>query len=154
MKIAARASHPSSPLFNRQAQSLVEFALTLPFLLLFLLGAVDLGRLFHVYVTITNASREGARYGIVKPTDASGIQDHAIQEASLSGVSLTSSDITLGCFSFDGSSSVGCDVAYNGDRLQVTVTQDFQLLSLLGRGTLHLSSFTIMPIVDGVIPPS
>ena len=44
-------------------QELIEFALVLPLLLLFLFGAVDLGRLFHATVAITNAAREGSRFG-------------------------------------------------------------------------------------------
>ena len=39
----------------------VEFALTLPLLLLFLFGVVQFGFLFSVYNTMVHAAREGAR---------------------------------------------------------------------------------------------
>ena len=149
----SRTNRHLNPLASARAQSLVEFALTLPLLSLLLLGTVDLGRVFKLYVTITNASREGARYGIQNPADTPGIQAHAIQEASSSGVLLTPSDITVACSHYGGGSSVACDAAYNGDYLQVTVTQDFHLLSLLDRASIHLSSFTVMPIINGVTSP-
>ena len=42
----------------------VEMALLLPFLCLFLLGVMELSLVIHNKAVITNASREGARYGI------------------------------------------------------------------------------------------
>ncbi|MEO6206487.1 MAG: TadE/TadG family type IV pilus assembly protein [Candidatus Limnocylindrales bacterium] len=48
-----------------RGQSLVEFALVLVPLFLILLGIIQFGFIFNSYVTITNASREGARTGTV-----------------------------------------------------------------------------------------
>jgi Flp pilus assembly protein TadG len=48
-----------------RGQSLVELALLLPLLLLFLMMILDLGRAVYYYSVIHNAAREGARYGIV-----------------------------------------------------------------------------------------
>jgi len=45
-----------------KAQSLVEFALVLPLLLLLILAAMDIGRMFYTKMVITNAAREGANY--------------------------------------------------------------------------------------------
>jgi Flp pilus assembly protein TadG len=50
---------------ERHGQALVEFALILPVLLLLLLGIVEFGLILYDQHVITNASREGARYGIV-----------------------------------------------------------------------------------------
>jgi hypothetical protein len=69
-------------------QELVEFALVLPLLLLVVFGAVDLGRLFHAYITISNAAREGARYGIIYPEDTAGILTITRREAQASGLDL------------------------------------------------------------------
>ena len=44
--------------------ALVELALVLPFLLLMLMGIVELGLLFYNQQVLTNSSREGARAGI------------------------------------------------------------------------------------------
>jgi PKD repeat protein len=57
----------TTPRFDRggtrersRGQSLAEFALILPVLLLLLLTAIDLGRLMYSQITITNAAKEGA----------------------------------------------------------------------------------------------
>ena len=46
-----------------RAQSLVEFALVLPFLLLLLGGVVEIGYAFYDYMLMVNANREGVRLG-------------------------------------------------------------------------------------------
>lgn len=46
----------------------VEFAIVLPLLVLLLFGIVEFGLLLYNQQVITNASREGARYGIVSRT--------------------------------------------------------------------------------------
>jgi uncharacterized repeat protein (TIGR01451 family) len=46
-----------------RGQSLVEFALVLPLLLLIFSGAADLGRAFYNYVALENAVKEGSLYG-------------------------------------------------------------------------------------------
>ncbi|NBD36935.1 MAG: pilus assembly protein, partial [Chloroflexi bacterium] len=58
---------------DRHGQGFVEFALILPVLLLIIVGIMEFGHLFIVYASLTNASREGTRYGIVSPTDYDGI---------------------------------------------------------------------------------
>ena len=44
-----------------RGQSMVELALILPVMLLLLIGALDVGRLFYYDVVVGNAVREGAR---------------------------------------------------------------------------------------------
>lgn len=58
-----RAQSPSST-YNREqkGQSLVEFAMVVPFLLLVLVGTIELGRAYYSYNTLSKAVREGARY--------------------------------------------------------------------------------------------
>ena len=77
-----------------RGQSLVEFALVLPLLAVIILGALDLGRAFFTYIIVTNAAREGARYGTTWFDDdysdnIDGIKDSAAGEASASGITLT-----------------------------------------------------------------
>ena len=43
-------------------QSLVEFALILPILLLLVLGAMDIGHIITTKIAVTNAAREGANF--------------------------------------------------------------------------------------------
>jgi Flp pilus assembly protein TadG len=47
---------------EQRGQSLVEFALALPVLLVLLLGLADFGRAFYYTSTIANAARAGAEY--------------------------------------------------------------------------------------------
>ena len=48
-----------------RGQALVEFALIMPFLLLFLVGIVEFGRAWNQHQVITDAAREGARKAAV-----------------------------------------------------------------------------------------
>jgi hypothetical protein len=48
---------------NESGQSLVELALTLPLLLLFLLGAVELGQVCYGAISVSNAAKAAAQYG-------------------------------------------------------------------------------------------
>jgi len=48
---------------GERGANLAEFALVAPLLIFLVFGIVDLGRAFYGYVVITNAVREGARYG-------------------------------------------------------------------------------------------
>jgi Flp pilus assembly protein TadG len=55
---------------NDKGQSMVEFALVLPILLLILLSIVEIGWLINAKITITSAAREGARVYAVKGKEA------------------------------------------------------------------------------------
>jgi Flp pilus assembly protein TadG len=78
-------------------QELAEFAIVLPLLLLVAFGVLDLGRIFHAAITITNAVREGARYGIIHSDDMDGIVDATLAEAQNSGIDLSTSIIDVTC---------------------------------------------------------
>ncbi|WP_034630514.1 TadE/TadG family type IV pilus assembly protein [Desulfotruncus alcoholivorax] len=55
---------------DNRGQALVEFALVLPILILLLMAIFEFGNIFHSYLLITTASREGARMGVVGHSDA------------------------------------------------------------------------------------
>ena len=57
---------------NDHGGAMVEFAIVLPFLLLLVGGIIEFGFLFYNKQVITNASREGARAGIVFQENSSG----------------------------------------------------------------------------------
>ena len=122
---------------KERGQSLVEFALVLPLLILILLGIFDLGRVYNTYIVITNAARNGAYYGSMHSTDTTGIVQRVLTEAQGSGVNLTSSNV---CVSSSG---------VRGSPIGVSVTFNFALFSsvLPGVDTLTLSSSTEMMIV-------
>jgi hypothetical protein len=89
-----------------------------------------LGRVYHTYVVISNAAREGAFYGAMHPTDQTGIIARAINEAQGSGVTLSADNVVV-----SGS-------AVSGAPISVAVQFDFAMLtlSLLGVPDIQLQS--------------
>ncbi len=63
-----------SLLKHEKGQSMVEFALILPFLLLILCGIIDYGWLFYNQLNVNNACREAARFAVVN-SGASDLTD-------------------------------------------------------------------------------
>jgi hypothetical protein len=59
---------------SARGQTLVEYALILPLMLLILVMLFDLGRAVYYYSVIYNAAREGARAGIISLTSAGDIE--------------------------------------------------------------------------------
>ena len=55
---------------RNNGQAVVEFALVLPVLVLLLMGMMQFGLLFHEYLLVTHAAREGARVATLGGTDA------------------------------------------------------------------------------------
>lgn len=55
---------------DESGQSLVEFALVLPVLLLILIGIIDFGKIFSTELVIEGAALDAARYASVGATDA------------------------------------------------------------------------------------
>jgi Flp pilus assembly protein TadG/uncharacterized membrane protein (UPF0127 family) len=68
------------PIKRTGGQALVEFALVIPLLFLFVVNVVNFGGLFFAWITVANAARAGAQYAILagatvlSPTPASGAQ--------------------------------------------------------------------------------
>jgi len=75
----------------QRGANLVEMALILPLLLLLLAAITDFGRAFNHYIVITNAAREGARFG-ARVLHTVDIDDYILgavrQEAANGGINL------------------------------------------------------------------
>lgn len=128
---------------DERGQSVLEAALVLPFLLLLVAGIVDFGGAFNQYIMVTNAAREGARYGSKFPYHERGILDATQQEATNFGVFLTDGDITI--------TPSPSTPASSGEPIRVTVTHVYNTLmgSFVGTNTITISASTEM-IVFGV----
>jgi hypothetical protein len=50
---------------QEKAQTMVEFALVFPLILIITYGIIEFGRMLFIYTAVTGAAREGARYGAV-----------------------------------------------------------------------------------------
>src|ERR671932_178674 len=104
---------------QERGQSLIELALTLPILMLILTGVLDLGRAYYAYITVTNAAREGARWGADYQTDNAGILAAAKAEAAGSGFPIDSCTITVS--TPNGTSQ--------GNPITVTVSCNYHLIT-------------------------
>src|SRR3712207_3323787 len=83
---------------NEKGQSVAEFALVLPLLMLVLLGIVQFGMVFKQYITLTDAVREGARKAAVSRhrTDReSYVRSEVVKSGSDLGSGFTTSDVTV-----------------------------------------------------------
>ncbi len=74
---------------DHKGQTMVEFALVLPLLLILLMGTIESGRILYSYLIITNAAREGARAGAVGHADSEIISKIETAAGSLDRSSLS-----------------------------------------------------------------
>jgi Flp pilus assembly protein TadG len=72
---------------RHRGQTLSEFALVIPLVILIFMGIFDLGRAVYAFTTISNAAREGARVLIVDQGQTGGVYK-AQSEASGSAFAL------------------------------------------------------------------
>lgn len=100
---------------NQKGQSLVEFAIILPIILLLLMGIVEFGMMLNSYLTIQNVAREGARLGIVGGSDLE--INTLIKSIS---PNLTPADITVNIVPVEGSRK-------SGDTLKVSITYNYHM---------------------------
>ena len=128
---------------EQKGASAVEFAILLPVLILILFGTVEFGLLLYNQQVITNASREGARAGIVAQTPR--VIDTEIETVVLNycGTKL----VTFGA-SVSPSVNVSRSGSMFGDDLTVTVSFNytFLVLSSLGFDPRQLVGQTLMKL--------
>ena len=109
---------------NEQGQTMTEFALILPIVLVLLFGIMQFGVIFNNYVTLTDAARAASRKGAVSRNLTAGAAKAACENTGKSaGGNLKNwgTDFVLTCSS---SWTIGSDVT-------VTATYPYQV-SLLG----------------------
>ena len=78
---------------SQKGQSLVEFAMVLPLLVLLLFGITDFGRIFHAYLTIDHAGREAARVASIGK-DNTTVKSTAVNDATGIGLTVGQVEIT------------------------------------------------------------
>jgi len=107
-------------------QSLVEFALILPVLVLIVMGIVDLGRIFHTYEALANAAREGARYCALNPNASATNLRNRITG---SGSGELDGKIAVATIAVNGTAGAACPAASSGADVTVTLTTNFSPLT-------------------------
>jgi Flp pilus assembly protein TadG len=128
--------------FDQRGQDAVEFALLLPVLMMILVGMVDLGRMFHAAITISNAAREGARYGIEHPTDLAGIEGRVRAEGVGTWIDLNDATLTT----IARVCPTGC---VSGSPIRVEVTYNLHLMvpGLFGWDDIPVESYAEMLVL-------
>ena len=74
MPVIKRKRRPTQ---SERGQSLVELAITLPILILLLLGTLDFGMAIFSYSMLRDAAQEGAFYGSFNPANVAEIENRA-----------------------------------------------------------------------------
>ena len=71
---------------SQSGQAVIELALTLPLLLVIVMGIFDFGLMFQRYEVLTNAAREGARVGVLPNYTTADAQARAQQYLTSGGL--------------------------------------------------------------------
>lgn len=91
---------------RRRGQTLAEFAISLPILLLLLFGILEFGRLFQSWVTIQNAARTAARYAITGAYNQERYDIDTLLPCSMANYSLALDRVTVPLYDADTSDGV------------------------------------------------
>jgi Flp pilus assembly protein TadG len=78
-----------------RGQSLVELAISLPVILLLMIGTLDFGMATYSYLVIRDAAQEGALYGSINPNDHTEIENRTRYISPTSSDALTFSPVKL-----------------------------------------------------------
>jgi Flp pilus assembly protein TadG len=151
--------------WREKAQSMVEFALVFPVLLLLLYGIIEFGRLLFIYTSVTTSSREAARYGsavgdiggVPRYLDCNGIANAARRSAIINAINVDDGfTITYDHGTTDTQFAGTCAAAQNmkftlGDRIRVVVTVDYApLVPLVNFASFPITSSTARTILTSV----
>lgn len=125
---------------REHGQAIIEFALVVPVLILIMLGILDLSRMYQTSIVVTNASREGARWGATHPKDTTNIINRAKLEAQAVDSKIILTVPPPVCYYYGTTTVRPCTEAANGDEIKVTATATFQFATLY---IFRLPSLTI-----------
>lgn len=137
---------------GHRGQTLVEFALILPIFVLVLVGIFDFGRGVYAYNTISNASREAVRIGIVDQ-NVGRLQAEAVKASVALGAEPGDVDVAFLTPDLQGTcaspANIGCVV-------EITVHYQYNaatpIISNLV-GTIDMTSTTRQPIERSYVSP-
>ena len=119
---------------GERGQSLVEFALIIPFFLIVVFAVADFGLGFRAWITVTNSAREGARLAAVTcATDSASTSDVQTRAVDTSAGLLTAADV--GVTNCPGAST---------ESVVVTVNYDYTMITPLG-GLMNFISGGAIP---------
>lgn len=133
-----RVGHSSRKARRDVGQALVEFALILPVFLLLTLATLDFSRAYFTIHVLNNASREGARVGVLSGATSADVTNFINNQLNAAGLDAQASNVSVS----------GVDGAAPGDSTTVSVSFPFQTLTgsiIPGwTGTINLAQTTVM----------
>ena len=94
---------------TERGQSLMEFAVSLVFVLILLAGVVDLGRFFFAFTALRDAAQEGAVYGSFCPSDINGIESRVRNSSSFPIDLSDTGSIDVECYYVNSGVDVACN---------------------------------------------
>ena len=99
---------------GEKGQSLAEFALLVPVLLILLVGIVEIGWGLNSYLTVVDGARDGARLGSKGSATDGEIRALVVRETERLDGGVTPSDISIvRTTAGDGSTSIDVEVCYD-----------------------------------------
>jgi TadE-like protein len=131
---------------SRRGQSLVEFALILPILLIVLLGLLDFGRAISAYNSVSNGARSGARVAIVNQNEAEVLAAVETEAFGLRDVDVE--------FDWNVSGDTACPRI--GCVIEITVSTEYvPATPIIGNlvGPITVSSSSQMPLERAYVSP-
>lgn len=142
-------------------QSLVELALIVPVLLIFLLIAIDFGRLFSSWVTLNNSARVAANYAAANPNATFGSGSEYEMKVNAEGFSsLSPTCVTAGVpvpVFTDTSADANTTPKNLGDDATVSISCTFRVMtpivSAIVGSNLPMSASSTFAIREGVYLP-
>lgn len=102
---------------------MVELALSFTLVMFLMAGSVDIGRAYFAWISLRDASQEGALYGSLFPTDSTGMILHA-RSSSTDPVDLSDAGI-VGVTTVINGSACANSTATNSVTVTVTLQFDF-----------------------------
>jgi len=117
---------------RERGQTLVEFAIVIPLVLLLFMGVFDFGRAIYAYNSVSNAAREGSRTAIVNQ-NVNDITNRAADQATALGLDRTSASCSAEsgvCVSFkEADLSADCSALAPGCVAVVTAKYTFHAIT-------------------------
>ncbi len=108
----------------------------LPLLVVLVVGIVDFARAVYSYSVVASAAREGARYGIMHPTNPTGISTEA--KRNMTGLDLSPGNVAI--------TSICSPDCSKGSSLTVTVSYVFNPVTGFFPPAFSMSSKSTMTI--------
>lgn len=135
---------------DERGQSLVEFVLALPILLVIVFGIIEFASAWRTYQIVTNVAREGARLGVTPTATDQDVRDLIDTLLVQSNLSLGKRTVTLTC---KGAAGL-CTLTGEPDEVRVDYQHTFVVLGPVldlmctgcgtGYGTITLTSLSVM----------